>query len=385
MNVLVVTPSLTISDAVSTDVLIQKTQLEYRNVKVYIYSEFQDQQCISLTISKKKVAEVLADENTVLFYHHSIYWKQGFELLQLCKGKVIIKYHNITPPEFFENYDSETSELTRRGRLQTEEIVKLNVVDRYICCSGFNATDFRNLKVPEEKILIIPPFHKIDYFEKVELNEKLFNNIKKHPLNILYVGRILPHKGILNLIKVVDKYIQSYGPNIRINITGNFKKGSKFQKEIYTHVNQKRLGKIIYFVGKISFQDLHTYYSASDIFLLMSEHEGFCVPILEAQYHKLPIVALNRGAIKQTIGEKQVVLDKIDYDLFAAAIHKISSQKKFQDYLIKEGSKNYQKFEQKKAITKTFKIIEQVSSENEYSKASGVNQNPLFNLNKKIV
>ena len=79
---------------------------------------------------------------------------------------------------------------------------------------------------------------------------------------------------------------------------------------------------MIKFHQKVDLKTLHTLYKYSTVFLLLSEHEGFCVPILEAQYHNLPIVAWDQCAVGETLGSGQLLFQDCDYDSFAIAAHK---------------------------------------------------------------
>jgi len=77
---------------------------------------------------------------------------------------------------------------------------------------------------------------------------------------------------------------------------------------------------------------------------MMSEHEGFCLPILEAQHHKLPVIALDRGAVHDTLGSEQLSFQDIDLDVFASAIHVVSHNNDLRNYLAEQGYRNYQRY-----------------------------------------
>jgi len=122
-------------------------------------------------------------------------------------------------------------------------------------------------------------------------------------------------------------------------------------------IDAYKLSDIITFRNTVSFEDLNTFYRGSDIFLLMSEHEGFCVPVLEAQYHRLPVIALERSAVTNTVGDNQITFKEPDYRLFASAIRTVAQNKIFRYYLTDEGYKNYLKYEESVLCEKLLKII----------------------------
>ena len=57
-------------------------------------------------IEESELDSVLQEEDNIILYHHSVYWEQGFEILKKAKAKIVFRYHNITPPAFFEPYNS---------------------------------------------------------------------------------------------------------------------------------------------------------------------------------------------------------------------------------------------------------------------------------------
>ena len=83
------------------------------------------------------------------------------------------------------------------------------------------------------------------------------------------------------------------------------------------------------------------YYLGSDMLVCTSEHEGFCVPIIEAQYFGLPIIALSECAVPETIGQNQIVLDKY-VEQFAAGIHVLANNQEYKQFLINNGLNNFE-------------------------------------------
>jgi glycosyltransferase involved in cell wall biosynthesis len=102
---------------------------------------------------------------------------------------------------------------------------------------------------------------------------------------------------------------------------------------------------------------LYTYYKYSDIFLLMSEHEGFCVPILEAQFHDLPIISIGRTAVDDIIGPEQVVMDELNYLKIASAVSVVKNNKNYRKYLAMHGEKNLKRFEESSTDKKYINLI----------------------------
>ena len=101
MNFLITTPSLAPYDAVSNDVFFSKKYLEKLNFNVFLYSEYTSGTYCKKIISKRKLEDLLLSRETILIYHHSIYWQLGYDILDRALGLIFFKYHNITPSHFF--------------------------------------------------------------------------------------------------------------------------------------------------------------------------------------------------------------------------------------------------------------------------------------------
>ena len=110
--------------------------------------------------------------------------------------------------------------------------------------------------------------------------------------------------------------------------------------------------------GKISFNELYTLYQKCDIFLVLSEHEGFCIPVLEAQYNSLPVIALARCAVPDTAGTDQLMYNEPDYLWFASAIKTISENAGYRKKLIDAGKRNVLKYKKDLITEALCKVIE---------------------------
>src|SRR5438045_6268148 len=122
-RIAILTPTVTSADAVSNDVLAMQRLLSERDHEVRIFadsSSLTDEQ----TCDSEEAISYLSNPEDVLIYHHSIGWNLGAEIVKSASCRKIIKYHNITPPEFFEGISEQYVELCLRGRLQLKKIVE---------------------------------------------------------------------------------------------------------------------------------------------------------------------------------------------------------------------------------------------------------------------
>lgn len=355
--IIIVTPSLIPHDAVSNDVLQQRALLIAQGKPVVAYAELCHPSLTNLIATLDDVNKLVQMKNAVLIYHHSVHWVIGEEIILRSKCKVLMKYHNITPPEFFPN-EPTLRAATSNGRLQTAKLISSQKFTKYIGDSQYNTNELIEAGAAVEDTAVIPPFHCVHDFDHTPLNMKLLKSLEDGKRHVLFVGRVVSNKGHRHLIKTISRYIDFYGSAIKLHIIGGLLNGDfSYLKELEDLVSDTGTADAIDFHDKINFSDLHTYYHGCHAFLLMSEHEGFCVPILEAQYHKLPIVALARGAVAETMGAKQIVFDEVDYDNFAVALHKVLTDQALRKSLQEVGYENFLKYESPKILDKTIEAL----------------------------
>ena len=315
--------------------------------ETYIYSKTYVKEVEHEQISKLNLFKLLSSPHTLLIYNHCVYWPDGSEYIAKARGQVWFRYHNVTPSEFFAPYDPISTFSTQNGIKQTVDIIhRLDTkITRYLPVSPFNSQDLIKLGVSPEKVHLLPPFHRVHDFENSSLDHELNAQLQDGKVNLLFVGRIVPNKGFDKLIATLEKYIQFYGNNVRLTLVGGLSDNFKsYFDQLNSMIEHYNLTEYVHWVGKTSFETLHTYYMNADVFLLFSEHEGFCLPILEAQAHGVPILAVNKTAIRETMGSDQLCFTMFDPELLATAINKILKDKQLREKLVHAGLQNLEKY-----------------------------------------
>jgi glycosyltransferase involved in cell wall biosynthesis len=351
-NCVIAVPHLSSNDAVCNDAFLMRSSLRKFGINSHIYAYTWDKGLGNEVIGKSKVLSLLQSSGTLLLYNHCVYWPSGMEFIASACGPVWFRYHNVTPAEYFAPYDPISTFSTQMGRKQTEEILKIfgSKISRYVPVSPFNSEELRELRASDELLKVLPPFHKLDEFAQCRLNEDLKTELRDGKVNILFVGRVAPNKGFEKLLLTVQRYVQFYGHQVRLIFAGSLTRNfTKYYEHLLSLINAYRLSSIVRWTGKLNFDDLHTYYACSDLFLCLSEHEGFCIPILEAQVHKLPIIAVDRAAIGDTIGRDQLCFSDFDPELLATAIHRIVQDSELKKDLVEAGLRNVDLREQREA------------------------------------
>ncbi len=329
-------------DAIGHDIQGMYDVCKKKNINVFVFCENNYADIKYQTIDLNELKKKIKIKSNIVIYHHSIYWELGEKILHEVNCKVIIRYHNITPPHFFKGYSKRYFETTNAGRLQTK---RLSNESRFfwLSDSNYNNSEVLELGVKSSLTEVVAPFHKIEHMDQVEVNTELLNSlIKNSIINVLFIGRVATNKGHKRICQVAKAYKELFGDNFIFWIVGGFDNEiSKYNEEIQNYIHQWGLQDNVIFTQKIPIETLKSYILGSDLFLCLSEHEGFCVPLIECQYHKLPVVACQSTAIGETLGKEQMLFATFDEDMIASAIHEVATNKDVSNYIIEKGQENY--------------------------------------------
>lgn len=302
MRIIQITPTLVYGDGVGNDVLaIHRYLNRISNITAYVYCQNFDKRIKDKRICRTSRLPRTRDRDLIL-YHLST----GSEFNQMIpdlKGKKIFIYHNITPPVFFDNYSPQSARLCTKGIEETKALA--DVPDMCIADSEYNKQDLLSYgyKCPINILPIIIPFD--DY--KMPFDEKMYRKYDDGKTNILFTGRIAPNKKHEDLILAFYYYQKYYNADSRLILAGKVDGMEVYYQRLQEFI--RRLGvHNVEFTEHISFSEILACYKVSDMFLCMSEHEGFCIPIIEAMTFGLPIIAYDSTAVSDTLGDGGILV-----------------------------------------------------------------------------
>jgi glycosyltransferase involved in cell wall biosynthesis len=321
-RVAVVTSHLSLGDAVSNDVVGMCAAFQRRGFEARMYAggwDFTETKVYDLA----EIYEFLTDPADLLIYHYSIGWSPGLELWRSLKCRTAIKYHNVTPPEFFAGISQWHEEKCREGRLEIEELARAGC-DLYLADSEYNREDLLVEGVGEEKCFVVAPFHHIERLQGLEPDMEVLDKYRDGQTNILMVGRVAPNKGHADLIKAFAAYHLDYNRHSRLLIVGKevaaFETYSTRLRKLITYTLSEGAVSLM---GEVSDSALKAYYLLSSVFAIASEHEGFCVPVVEAMSMKVPVVAYAAAAIPAIVEGAGLALKERHPFLMAEAIDRL--------------------------------------------------------------
>jgi glycosyltransferase involved in cell wall biosynthesis len=306
----------------------------------------------------EQIKGFLKDQRDILMYHHSVGWDLGIDLLTKLKCRKVIKYHNVTPPEFFEGIADNYCTACILGRRQLQQLIAAKA-DLYLTDSEYNMNELIGLGSDGLRFRVVPPFHHIDRLQRLDVDQNLINRFDDGKINFLMVGRIVPNKDYAALIDAFYVYHRRYNSDSRLLLVGREDPGLvAYTAKLHEKVRYLSMDDSVLFVGGVSDSELKAYYSVADIFMITSQHEGFCVPLVEAMSMKIPIIAYASTAIPGTVGRAGIVWNEHDPELLAASADMIVNDPQVRGWLGEMGLRRYrQRFTNEKIKEQLFEAF----------------------------
>jgi L-malate glycosyltransferase len=362
--------TLNYGDAISGEAIIIKRCLNELGVTSKIFAlhahpKVKDEITSSLTIESELDSAISKGEQVAIILHYSIA-SQLNDLFKILREKYsganiarVLIYHNLTPVHYFESYNSRVAEDLIKGRNELAELC--SCADIVLADSDYNRRELLEFGCNNADLLPLA----IDSSKwEVPANPGIAAALKGHGgKNILHVGRLAPNKCIEDIIKAFYFYHHKIERQSRLWLVGIDVDTEIYSFELRSLVAELRLKEAVNFVGSVADSELRAFYENSDVYLCMSEHEGFCLPLLEAMHFKLPVVAFDSSAVKETLGGSGVLLQEKSPAELAELINILVTDQAFREQLIQNGTKRVANFTGTnfKSLVKS-KIVDRVST-----------------------
>ncbi len=348
-------PSLYKYDAMGNDVLMMYKILKEKNFDIVIFAQSYDDSINAKIKNVNKSNDFLNNKDNLVIYHHGVY-TDFFDSIVNSKCIKVFRYHNITYPELFEGYDSNAVKICSEGRKQLDG--KINKFDYYLSCSNFNNDELiNNFNVDKNKTFILPPFHNVEEWKDTKEDAELKIQLQDGRKSFLMVGRLSPNKNHQLLIKGFADYFYNYDQKSVLHIVGKIGP-QNYYEELVKLVNNLKIDKnVIFYSNGISETKLKSLYRYSDVFIMTSKHEGFCVPIVESMYFGLPIISSKETALQDTVDKNGILLDELS-DINLSEAFKITLQ--YREELSKISKEGYSRYALDKTKSEFDTIINQI-------------------------
>lgn len=330
--------SVNYGDAVGNDVMTIQRFLREKGYKTGIFANHVHRKIPRGTaFSIGKLPKLR--KNDMILYHFASEDPLA-DFIKNTPCKVILRYHNVTPPHFFKGFDAKAEHNTKKGLRQIKELAPY--IDYGIVVSEFNKSDLREMgyTCPIDVAPILIQFD--DYRKKP--SQEVIDEYNDGRTNVVFVGRMAPNKKVEDVISSFAEYKKTYDKDARLFLVGNFNETDKYYQSLQKHIRKLGVEDVI-FPGHIPFDEILAYYTIADVFLCMSEHEGFCVPLVEAMFFNVPIVAYDSCAVPNTLDGTGVLVEDKNWAEIARAMNEVISDETYRETLLDGERRRLQDFD----------------------------------------
>lgn len=258
----------------------------------------------ALTIDEELKGEVLpfsdpaSHAGDITIFHYALPSPMTDAFGRLHDGR-ILQYHNVTPAHFFAPYDPPLFRLATLARQELAGLV--GRVDLALGVSEYNRQELEALGFAPTGVF--PLAVDTSRITRTVARPALERILDDEFVNFLFVGRIAPNKAIEDHIRLAEHYKRYVDAHYRFIFVGRYDAVPRYYSTIRALMSEYRmLNERFVFTGPVPDEDLAIYYRHAAVYISLSEHEGFCAPLVEAMAADVPILAYAAAAVPETLG-----------------------------------------------------------------------------------
>ncbi len=251
----------------------------------------------------------------------------------------VILYHNITPADYFRGVQEEIARNLAQGREQARRLATVAEVN--LADSAYNAAEFQCMGCPSVDVLPL-----VLDLEKLRngVDRRQFKEFDDGKKNILFVGRCAPNKRIEDLLYAFHYYQRYVEPHSRLIIAGSYSGLESYYAYQLTQQRELKIRDVV-FTGSIRQDTLNACYRAADLFLCMSEHEGFCIPVIESMVMDVPVLAYAAAAVPGTMDGAGVLFHEKRFDLVAEMMGRLTAEGPLRESILQGQRARIERYE----------------------------------------
>jgi glycosyltransferase involved in cell wall biosynthesis len=328
-------------DAITNHALEIRRMLRLACTTSKIFARYIDPALAGIVAPIGDYQRIAGADDAVLLYHASIGEPEVARFLQERPERLALLYHNMAPAEPFAPYDPGFAERLELGRRELRSL--RDRVSLALAVSVFNAADLAAHGYEDVRVapLIVDP----NRLRTVELHEETVEWQSKVPGPVLlFVGQLLPHKQPHVLLAAYHALVTYLLPEAHLFLVGA-PRLPRYKECLQFFIEEMNLTRSGIIKSPVTDGELAAYLQRADAFVTLSEHEGFCVPLLEAMAFGKPILARAAGAVPETLGDAGLMIGPEDGTLVAAeAMYEILTNKPLRRELVERGTRRLEHF-----------------------------------------
>lgn len=270
----------------------------------------------SLKTDFRSLADYAAGAGDICLHHYGIA-SPATEVFLASAAKKIMVYHNITPAAYFTGFDDAVAAQLRAGRSTLREVARRS--DAVWTVSQFNAEELKAEGIDSVKVfpLLFSP-----QSPDLQPDKQILNKFTGQLKNILFVGRIAPNKRVEDLIMAFAWYHLAINPFSRLIIIGSNRSAPRYYTMLRMLIGDLDLPNVC-FEGFVPPTWLLAYYRVADLYVSTSDHEGYCLPLLEAMAQGVPVIARATGGTPEAMDGAGVLYDDLAPTELAALFDRV--------------------------------------------------------------
>lgn len=337
MRIAVLIPGLAPHDAVSNDALGMTAALRKLGHEVALFAPHA--RGVDEPVHAPDTIEAwLRSREDIVLYHYCVGWDFPLALFRRARARRIVRYHNITPPEFFEDWSPGYVAACAEGRAQLDAYAALGC-ELYLGDSPFNIEDFTSRGVAAERCAVLAPFHEVEQLLTLQADAR---RIPAATPLLLMVGRLSPNKRHLDLVDALAACVDGAAPDAHLLSIGKLDPNlASYGDALHARIAERGLGSRVTLLQDANGAELRAAFERADALVMLSRHEGFCVPLIEAMALGTPVVALASSAMPWTLGDAGLVWDSAEPQLIAASVARIARDAPLRENLRERGRARY--------------------------------------------
>jgi len=322
-----------------------------------------DSQIYAMTIDEDMRDEVRdfdeagARQGDVTIFHYALPSAMTPAFAAL-KGTRVLQYHNITPAHFFADYQPDVFRIAALGRADLKTLagatdLALGDSDynrRELDALGFRSTGIFPIALNLDRITSAPP------------HPALAQILDDGLTNFLFVGRLVPNKRIEDIVRLAELYKRNIDSHYRFIFVGRNDGIPGYYAAVRALIVRfEMLSERFLFTGPVTDWELAAYYRSASVYLSLSEHEGFCVPVLEAMAAGVPVFAYDSSAVGETLGGAGVSWSPKDLEFASELLGQLAFDPQLRAQVVARQNRRLEDFSEIRLLERLAEVISTTS------------------------
>ena len=328
-------PTLNPHDATGTHTLKLRDALRRAGWRSEIFAEAIHDDLVGLAFKHWAYPEHAARGDVAVYQFSTSSSVAGYLLEH--RLPLILDFHDFTAPEYFSGWEAQS---VARANVAAEELAQLAPrAELGLTNSTFSERQLRRAGCRRTAVVpVLADYGRVTAVPDARVASELARLGAAGGADLLFVGRVVPSKAQHELVKVLWAYRRLYDARARLHLVGGTS-SYEYSKALSGFVHDLGLTGAVRLTGEVSDAALAAHYAVADVYLSLSAHEGFGVPLVEAMVAGVPVVARQAGGVADTVDDAALLLEATDPSYVAAAVHRVCTDDDLRTVLTSAGSR----------------------------------------------